>query len=87
MSPAERGKYLESPPEDAPDIEEAHQVCWVGGGVCAWGQVGARGWGERGGEMYQKATSGGAPDIEQAHQVGPGGGLTLLKQGQGAQDL
>jgi hypothetical protein len=27
LSPAERGAYLESPPEDAPDIEEAHQVC------------------------------------------------------------
>jgi hypothetical protein len=26
MSPAERGAYLESPPQDAPDIEEAHQV-------------------------------------------------------------
>lgn len=27
MSPAERGAYLEQPPQDAPDIEEAHQVC------------------------------------------------------------
>lgn len=26
MAPAERGAYLESPPQDAPDIEEAHQV-------------------------------------------------------------
>jgi hypothetical protein len=26
MSAAERGAYLESPPGDAPDIEEAHQV-------------------------------------------------------------
>jgi hypothetical protein len=26
MGPAERGAYLESPPGDAPDIEEAHQV-------------------------------------------------------------
>ena len=26
MSPEERGKYLELPPEGAPSIEEAHQV-------------------------------------------------------------
>lgn len=26
MSAAERGAYLENPPGDAPDIEEAHQV-------------------------------------------------------------
>ena len=26
MSPAERGTYLEHPPPDAPDIDEAHDV-------------------------------------------------------------
>ena len=26
MTPEERGAYLESPPEGAPDIEEAHKV-------------------------------------------------------------
>jgi hypothetical protein len=34
MSAAERGSYLESPPEAAPDIEEAHQVCGRGGVLC-----------------------------------------------------
>lgn len=27
MSPAERGAYLEAPPEGAPDIDQAHAVC------------------------------------------------------------
>lgn len=30
MTPAERGVYLEQPPQDAPDIEEAHQVLGLG---------------------------------------------------------
>jgi ubiquitin carboxyl-terminal hydrolase L3 len=43
LDPAQRGAYLESPPSDAPDIEDAHQVrraqsCWlllcVCGGAC-----------------------------------------------------
>jgi hypothetical protein len=33
LSPAERGAFLESPPSDAPDIEEAHQVRRGGGGA------------------------------------------------------
>lgn len=34
MSAAERGSYLESPPDSAPDIEEAHQVRACGMGGC-----------------------------------------------------
>jgi ubiquitin carboxyl-terminal hydrolase L3 len=32
MDPAARGKYLEEPPEGAPDIEAAHQVGAAGAG-------------------------------------------------------
>lgn len=36
MDPAARGKYLEDPPEGAPNIESAHQVRGRLGGV--WGK-------------------------------------------------
>lgn len=43
LSPAERGAYLESPPDNAPDIEEAHQVGgWVGWLWWLWGGCGIR---------------------------------------------
>lgn len=35
MSPKERGKYLEDPPEGAPDIEEAHQEAANAGDTAA----------------------------------------------------